>query len=216
MTKVGIIGATGMAGSATFKAAQQAGLDVTAVVRNAAKAKDLLGADIQVLEKDAFALTTEDLAGFDVIVDAFSTAPAQAYLHVDLTAHLISLFRETEQPRLIFILGAGSLHTGDDNHLVVEDIKKIPEAAAWINTPVNQLAELHFLQDVTNVNWVGVSPASSFVAGPAADKILYGTEDLLVNAAGESETTGDTMAQAIVKEIQEPAHKQERFTVANG
>lgn len=216
MTKVGIIGATGMAGSATFKAAQQAGLDVTAVVRNAAKAKDQLGADIQILEKDAFALTTEDLAGFDVIVDAFSTAPAQAYLHVDLTAHLISLFRETEQPRLIFILGAGSLHTGDDNHLVVEDIKKIPEAAAWINTPVNQLAELHFLQDVTNVNWVGVSPASSFVAGPAADKILYGTEDLLVNAAGESETTGDTMAQAIVKEIQEPAHKQERFTVANG
>ena len=216
MTKVGIIGATGMAGSATFKAAKQAGLDVTAVVRNAAKAKELLGADIQILEKDAFALTTEDLAGFDVIVDAFSTAPAQAYLHVDLTAHLISLFRETEQPRLIFILGAGSLHTGDDNHLVVEDIKKIPEAAAWINTPVNQLAELHFLQDVTNVNWVGVSPASSFVAGPAADKILYGTEDLLVNAAGESETTGDTMAQAIVKEIQEPAHKQERFTVANG
>ena len=216
MTKVGIIGATGMAGSATFKAAQQAGLDVTAVVRNAAKAKDQLGADIQILEKDAFALTTEDLAGFDVIVDAFSTAPAQAYLHVDLTAHLISLFRETEQPRLIFILGAGSLHTGDDNHLVVEDIKKMPEAAAWVNTPVNQLAELHFLQDVTNVNWVGVSPASSFVAGPAADKILYGTEDLLVNAAGESETTGDTMAQAIVKEIQEPAHKQERFTVANG
>lgn len=216
MTKVGIIGATGMAGSATFKAAKQAGLDVTAVVRNADKAKDLLGADIQILEKDAFALTTEDLAGFDVIVDAFSTAPAQAYLHVDLTAHLISLFRETEQPRLIFILGAGSLHTGADNHLVVEDIKKMPEAAAWINTPVNQLAELHFLQDVTNVNWVGVSPASSFVAGPAADKILYGTEDLLVNAAGESETTGDTMAQAIVKEIQEPAHKQERFTVANG
>ncbi|HIW89551.1 MAG TPA: NAD(P)H-binding protein [Candidatus Ligilactobacillus excrementipullorum] len=216
MTKVGIIGATGMAGSATFKAAKQAGLDVTAVVRNAAKAKELLGADIQILEKDAFALTTEDLAGFDVIVDAFSTAPAQAYLHVDLTAHLISLFRETKQPRLIFILGAGSLHTGADNHLVVEDIKKMPEAAAWVNTPVNQLAELHFLQDVTNVNWVGVSPASSFVAGPAADKILYGTEDLLVNAAGESETTGDTMAQAIVKEIQEPAHKQERFTVANG
>ncbi|GKS81081.1 NADH-flavin reductase [Ligilactobacillus pabuli] len=216
MTKVGIIGATGMAGSATFKAAKQAGLDVTAVVRNAAKAKELLGADIQILEKDAFALTTEDLAGFDVIVDAFSTAPAQAYLHVDLTAHLISLFRETKQPRLIFILGAGSLHTGADNHLVVEDIKKMPEAAAWVNTPVNQLAELHFLQDVTNVNWVGVSPASSFVAGPAADKILYGTEDLLVNAAGESETTGDTMAQAIVKEIQEPTHKQERFTVANG
>lgn len=216
MTKVGIIGATGMAGSATFKAAAKAGLEVTAIVRNAAKAQDLLGSDISILEKDAFVLTAEDLAGFDVIVDAFSTAPAQAYRHVDLTAHLVSLFREKDQPRFIFILGAGSLHTGDDDHLVVEDIKKMPGSEAWVNTPINQLAELHFLQDVTNVNWVGMSPGSSFVAGPAADNILYGKEHLLSDANGKSETTGDTMAKAIVKEIQEPTHKQERFTVANG
>ncbi|GEN48196.1 NAD(P)-dependent oxidoreductase [Ligilactobacillus pobuzihii] len=216
MTKVGIIGATGMAGSAAFKEAQSAGLDVTAIVRNKSKAKDKLGDSIQILEKDAFALSHDDLANFDVVVDAFSTDPAQAYLHVDLTAHLISLFRETQQPRFIFILGAGSLHTGDDNHLVVEDIKKVPGAESFINTPINQLAELHFLQDVTNVNWVGISPASSFVAGEASDNILYGTEELLTNKDGNSETTGGTMAKAIVKEIQEPSHKQERFTVANG
>lgn len=216
MTKVGIIGATGMAGSATFKEAQVAGLDVTAIVRNAAKAKKELGDSIQILEKDAFALTKEDLAGFDVVVDAFSTAPAQAYLHVDLTAHLISLFREEKQPRFIFILGAGSLHAGDDDHLVVEDIKKAPGSEAFINTPINQLAELHFLQDVTNVNWVGVSPASSFVAGEAADNILYGKEELLTDSEGNSETTGGTMAKAIVKEIKEAGHNQERFTVANG
>ena len=216
MTKVGIIGATGMAGSATFKEAQSAGLDVTAIVRNKSKAKNKLGDSIQILEKDAFALDHDDLADFDVVVDAFSTDPAQAYLHVDLTAHLISLFRETQHPRFIFILGAGSLHTGDDHHLVVEDIKKVPGAESFINTPINQLAELHFLQDVTNVNWVGISPASSFVAGEASDNILYGTEELLTDKDGNSETTGGTMAKAIVKEIQEPSHKQERFTVANG
>ena len=216
MTKVGIIGATGMAGSAAFKEAQAASLNVTAIVRNTAKAKKELGDSIQILEKDAFSLTKEDLAGFDVVVDAFSTAPAQAYLHVDLTAHLISLFREEESPRFIFILGAGSLHTGDDDHLVVEDIKKVPGAESFINTPINQLAELHFLQDVTNVNWVGISPASSFVAGDAAENILYGTEELLTDKNGKSETTGGTMAKAIVQEIQESSHHQERFTVANG
>ncbi|GBG94454.1 NADH-flavin reductase [Ligilactobacillus salitolerans] len=216
MTKVGIIGATGMAGSAAFKEAQNSGLDVTAIVRNAQKARKELGESIQLIEKDAFALTAEDLAGFDVVVDAFATAPEKAYLHVDLAAKLVSLFREKDQPRLLFILGAGSLHTGADQHLVVEDIKKLPGSEAWVGIPVNQLAELNFLRDVTNVDWVGISPGNSFVPGAAADKILYGKDELLSDADGKSETTAGTMAQAIVKEITEPAHKQERFTVANG
>lgn len=216
MTKVGIIGATGMAGSATFKEAVAAGLEVTAVVRNADKAKKELGSDVQILEKDAFDLTKEDLTQFDVVVDAFATAPAKAYLHTDLAAKLVALLRETETPRVIFILGAGSLYTGDDHHHVVEDIRKAPGSDAWIGTPENQLRELHFLRDVNNVNWVGISPASSFVAGPAAENILYGKEELLYDDAGKSETTGGTMAKAIVKEIQHPAHKQGRFTVANG
>ncbi len=216
MTKVGIIGATGMAGSAAFKEAQIAGLDVTAIVRNATKAKKELGDSIQILEKDAFSLTKDDLSGFDVIVDAFSTDPAKAYLHVDLTAKLISLFREEKQPRFIFILGAGSLRTGADHHLVVEDIKKAPGSKAWIGTPINQLSELHFLQDVTNVDWVGISPGASFVPGTAASNILVGSNELLADKEGKSETTAGTMAKVIVKEIEEPSHKQERFTVANG
>ncbi|CAM4348811.1 NAD(P)H-binding [Weissella hellenica] len=75
MTKVGIIGATGMAGSATFKAAIAAGLDVTAIVRSTDKAKETLGSDIAVIEKDAFDLTKADLEQFDVVVNAFATAP---------------------------------------------------------------------------------------------------------------------------------------------
>lgn len=216
MSKIGIIGATGMAGSATFKEAVAAGLDVTAIVRNAAKAKEMLGSDSQILEKDAFELTQEDLAGFDVIVNAFSTAPAKAYRHVDLAAHLVRLLRECGSPRVLFILGAGSLHTGSDHHLVVEDIRKMPGADAWVATPENQLSELHFLQEVKNVNWVGISPGASFVAGPAAEKILYGENELLADATGKSETTAGTMAKVIVKEILEPSHEKERFTVANG
>ena len=216
MTKIGIIGATGMAGSAIFREAQKAGLEVTAIVRNSSKAKKLLGDNIEVLENDAFELSKNDLANFDVLVNAFSTAPSQAYQHVDLAAHLIHLFRETEQPRLIFILGAGSIHSGEDRHLVVEDIKKTPGSEEWIATPENQLAELHFLQEVKNVNWTGISPGASFVAGPAAENILYGKEELLVDKNGQSETTAGTMAKVIVKEIQEPTHKRERFTVANG
>lgn len=218
MTKVGIIGATGMAGSATFKAAQNAGLDVTAIVRNADKAKQNLGSDIQILETDAFNLTKSDLEQFDVVVDAFATAPEQAYLHTDLAAHLVAVLRETDSPRLIFILGAGSSFVGnvEQRHYAYDDIKADPNNAAWQSIPENQLYELNFLKDVKNVNWTGISPGQLFVPGELATKILYGKDDMLFDEQGRSQTTSETMAKAIIDEIIAPAHKQERFIVTNG
>lgn len=218
MTKVGIIGATGMAGSATFKAAQNAGLDVTAIVRNADKAKQNLGSDIQILETDAFNLTKSDLEQFDVVVDAFATAPELAYLHTDLAAHLVAVLRETDSPRLIFILGAGSsfVGNGEQRHYAYDDIKADPNNAAWQSIPENQLYELNFLKDVKNVNWTGISPGQLFVPGELATKILYGKDDMLFDEQGRSQTTSETMAKAIIDEIITPAHKQERFIVTNG
>lgn len=218
MTKVGIIGATGMAGSATFKAAQNAGLDVTAIVRNADKAKQNLGSDIQILETDDFNLTKSDLEQFDVVVDAFATAPEQAYLHTDLAAHLVAVLRETDSPRLIFILGAGSSFVGnvEQRHYAYDDIKADPNNAAWQSIPENQLYELNFLKDVKNVNWTGISPGQLFVPGELATKILYGKDDMLFDEQGRSQTTSETMAEAIIDEIITPAHKQERFIVTNG
>ncbi|KAA8438710.1 NAD-dependent epimerase/dehydratase family protein [Weissella paramesenteroides] len=218
MTKVGIIGATGMAGSATFKAAQNAGLDVTAIVRNADKAKQNLGSDIQILETDAFNLTKSDLEQFDVVVDAFATAPEQAYLHTDLATHLVAVLRETDSPRLIFILGAGSsfVGNGEQRHYAYDDIKADPNNAAWQSIPENQLYELNFLKDVKNVNWTGISPGQLFVPGELATKILYGKDDMLFDEQGRSQTTSETMAKAIIDEIITPAHKQERFIVTNG
>lgn len=218
MTKVGIIGATGMAGSATFKAAKNAGLDVTAIVRNADKAKQNLGSDIQILETDAFNLTKSDLEQFDVVVDAFATAPEQAYLHTDLATHLVAVLRETDSPRLIFILGAGSsfVGNGEQRHYAYDDIKADPNNAAWQSIPENQLYELNFLKDVKNVNWTGISPGQLFVPGELATKILYGKDDMLFDEQGRSQTTSETMAKAIIDEIITPAHKQERFIVTNG
>lgn len=66
--KIGIIGATGKAGSRILKEALDRGHEVTAIVRNAAKITE---ENIKVLEKDVFALTSNDLQAFDVVVNAF-------------------------------------------------------------------------------------------------------------------------------------------------
>ena len=210
--KIGIIGATGNAGRDIYKEAVKRGHDVTAIVRNKQKAIDLFGDEAKILEKDAFALTRENMADFDVIVNAFATEPQKAYLHVDLTTRLIAMFRDTTKPRLFFILGAGSLKTGDDGHLFVEDIRKMPGSEAWVSIPENQLKQLNFLRDVDNVNWVGVSPSAVFEPGENKGVVL-GKDELLKAEDGSSHTTTGTMAVAVLDEIENPQFHQERFTV---
>ncbi|WEV71441.1 NAD(P)H-binding protein [Lactobacillus sp. ESL0785] len=216
--KIFVIGATGMAGSAFVKEANKHGLEIIANGRQTDKLAKLQAKvpNIQILAKDAFTLTKDDFTDCDVIVDAFSTAPSQAYRHTDLAAHLVALFRETTKPRLAFILGAGSLVTGPDHHRVLHDIEQDDTTKPWRNTPKNQYFEYQFLQNVDNVNWFGISPANLFIPGEQAAKILTGKDELLYNDAGESITTAGTMAAALVAEILQPQHRQERFTVANG
>ncbi|MFC6260940.1 NAD(P)-dependent oxidoreductase [Levilactobacillus fujinensis] len=213
--KITVIGATGMAGSAVVEEALHRGHQVTALARSTEKLTALPeDFNLTTQVQDAFDLTAADLADADVIVDAFATAPDKAYLHVDLATKLISLLRGTDHPRLVFILGAGSLRTGADNHLFVHDIEKDPNAANFVSVPQNQLKELNFLRDVDNVNWVGVSPAANFHPGEAVPALL-GVDDLLFNAQQDSGTSAGTMAVTILDEIEKPQHHQTRFTVAD-
>ena len=64
--KIAVVCANGKAGTLITKEAVERGLDVTAIVREENKTVAQ-----NVIIKDLFDLTTEDLAGFDVVVDAF-------------------------------------------------------------------------------------------------------------------------------------------------
>lgn len=214
--KILIIGATGMAGSALTKLALEHGHTVVANGRDEAKLVQLAhdNAGIEILAQDAFTLTKEQLMAYDVVIDAFASAPTTAYLHIDLAAHLVHELRGENMPRVAFILGAGSLKHGD--HLVVDEILADESTLPWRAVPQAQLVELDLLRSVDNVNWVGFSPAQLFTAGPASDKPLHGTEDVLFNADGESVTTSGTMAVAILAELEQPTTTRGRLTVANG
>ena len=213
--KIMIIGATGMAGSAITKLALERGHTVIAIGRSQTKLANLpVNPNLETRAKDAVSLPLPELQAADVVIDAMATSPDKAYQHVDLAAKLVAQLRERQQPRLVFILGAGSLTTGADHHLFVHDIESNPANAAFVAIPQNQLAELTFLRTVNNVNWVGISPAATFRAG-AATPAQYGHDELLTNAAGESVTTSGTMAAAVLDEIEQPQHHQERLTVAN-
>ncbi|MEW1746754.1 hypothetical protein [Lactobacillus gasseri] len=105
--------------------------------------------------------------------------------------------------------------TGIDNHLVVEDIKKLTGSENWINTPKEQLNELNYLKQVEDVDWLGISPALTFEAGPEAAGYMLGNDTLLYNNNNESKVTSGTMARLVVNEIVHPEHHKERITLVD-
>lgn len=90
--KLAVICANGKAGRLIVKEAVNRGLDVTAVVRenNQSDAQ-------QVLTKDLFDLTSEDLKDFDVVIDAFGAWTEDTLpLHSTSLKHLCDILSGTE------------------------------------------------------------------------------------------------------------------------
>lgn len=209
--RIGIIGATGHVGSAVFKEAQSHGHEVTALVRDGSKAKKLFGEGTPVIEKDALSLEAADLNQFDVVVDAF--ASQKPYQHLDLATKLISLFRNDDQTRLMFIVGSSSLKKADGTRML-DDVLKMFANEPWIATPIQQVHEVDYLQWVDNVNWSALSPQVNFVPG---EKTQYriGTDEVMENKAGKQEVSFGNFAGALVDELENPQHYQQRFTVVD-
>lgn len=210
--KIGIIGGSGRAGRELFRQAVKRGDVPTAIVRDAERAEGVLGDYGNYLAKDARKLTATDLASFDVVIDALGTTPSDAVAHVEVAKHLVGLARGMKDaPRLVFVLGAGSLAVGPDR-LRLDDLYEVPGTASWIAIAEQQARELKFLRGVDDVDWVGVSPSAEFVVGPAGPYVLGG-DDLLTGPGGASRVSTGTFAVAVLDEIHSPAHSKERFTV---
>lgn len=209
--KIGVIGATGHAGSAIVNEALSRGHQVTAIVRNAAKAEKMFGDKVTVIQKDAMAITKADLTPFDVVVDSFATRDA-AYRHLDLATRLVSELRGDDHTRVFFILGASSLL--DHGKRVIDQVLAANKGADWVQTPQQQWHEYQFLQWVDNVNWTAMSPQFEFKVGPRSAYQL-GKDELLHNNEGKSTVTTGNFAAAMLDEIEHPNHIRSRFTVCD-
>ncbi|MUT66919.1 NAD(P)-dependent oxidoreductase [Paenibacillus sp. NEAU-GSW1] len=208
--KIAVIGASGKAGSNIVKEALDRGHEVTAIVRDASKAA---GSGAAVIEKDVFALTADDLNPFDAVVNAFAAPFGQEHLHVDAGNVLIqALEKGNGHPRLIVVGGAGSLYVDPDKTTRVIDTPGFPDFVK--PTAANQGKNLEILRG-SSIKWTFVSPSAEFALGKRTGSYMKGTEFLLVNSKGHSYVSYEDYAIAIVDEIENPQHLNERFTVAS-
>lgn len=207
--KIGIIGATGKAGSLIYKEAADRGHEVTAIVRNATKLENVNGA---VLEKDVFDLTGSDLQAFDVVVNAISTPPGQEHLHVEAGKSLIEAAKKAGNTKLVVVGGAGSLFVDEAKTMKVMDTPDFPKE--YLPTASNQGKNLEDLQQSEGFEWTFVSPAAFFnPEGKRTGSYQKGKDNFILNAKGESYVSYADYAIAIVDELENSVHVNERFTV---
>lgn len=206
---IAVIGASGRIGSRVVREALSRGHEVTAIVRDSNKVKDL--GDIAVIEKDVFELTNE-LQVFDVVVSAYGTKPGEEHLHTDANKKLIDLASKAPNTRLLVVGGAGSLYV-DDQGTRVFDTPGFPDI--YLPTATNQgKALLLYLAD-NIIDWTFISPAAEIEPGERTGQYQSGKDHLLVNKEGRSYISMEDYAVALLDEIEQPKHRKERFTVAS-
>ncbi|MDD6763240.1 MAG: NAD(P)H-binding protein [Clostridiales bacterium] len=205
--KIAVICANGKSGQLIVKEAINRGFDVTAVVRGENKSE----AKKEII-KDLFDLTKEDLKGFDAVVDACGAwTPETLDVIPNAVKKLCELLTGTDT-RLLIVGGAGSLYVNKEHTLTVADGKDFPDAFKPL-AAVHQTA-LDYLRGVNDVKWTYISPAADFQAdGEKTGKYILAGEDFTLNDKGESVISYADYAVAMVDEIVNGNHIQQRISV---
>lgn len=106
--------------------------------------------------KDLFDLTAADLAGFDVVVDAFGAwTPDTLPQHSTSLRHLCDILAGTAT-RLIVVGGAGSLYLDAAHTMQLKDTPTFPEAFVPLATAMGKA--LDALRTRSDVKWTYISP----------------------------------------------------------
>lgn len=214
MANVLLIGATGFVGSAVLNELVSRGHKVTAVARNVEKVAKSELVDVvkeDVANVDAIAKLAE---GKDAIISAYNpgwTNPDIATLISENYPKILSAAKKSGVERLLIVGGAGTLFCAPG--LRVVDSGAIPEEIMGGVRPLGDFY-LNTLMNENDIDWVFFSPAGVFdQQGKKTGNYRLGKDDLIVDTEGNSHISVQDYADAMVNELEKPAHHKERFTI---
>lgn len=213
MARITVLGGTGYAGSNIVREAVARGHQVTAYSRHAPE-QPVDGATYVTADVTDTDTQAQVVTGADVVVSAL--AP-RGPLEDSLREVDAALAARAQQAGVRFgvVGGAGSLfvHEGGPK---VADAEWFP--AAFVPEARTMEAVLEDLRaSDESLDWFYVSPAGGFGAwapGEATGTYRTGGDVLLADADDNSAISGADFGTAVVDEIETPAHRRRRFTVA--
>ncbi|MDJ0011939.1 NAD(P)-dependent oxidoreductase [Rhodococcus erythropolis] len=212
MSKIAVFGGNGFAGSAIAKEAASRGHEVTVVARSAQS-----GTDTNVVQGSVHdnTIVEQITADNDVVVLAIPAREIDGKRLLDAVTPLADA-ASRNGARIAVVGGAGSLLVAEGGPRVV-DTPDFPDAYKG-----EALAHADVLDALratdSNVDWFYVSPAAAFGAHAGVTpkgSFQVGGDILLTDAEGNSAIAGEDYAHAFVDEIETPAHRRQRFTVAH-
>lgn len=205
--KVAVVCANGRAGRLITKEAVNRGFDVTAFVRGENQSAAPNSVNMDILD-----IKAADLNGYDVVVDAFGAWTEDVLpLHSTTLETLCNALSGTDT-RLLVVGGAGSLYTNPEHTACVSDGPDFPEMFKPLaKAMAKALSELRQRNDV---KWTYISPAGDFQAdGERSGQYILGGEELTLNEKGESIISYADYAIAMVDEIENGNHINQRISV---
>ncbi|GAA1737621.1 NAD(P)-dependent oxidoreductase [Brachybacterium phenoliresistens] len=211
--RITTLGGTGYAGAELVREAAARGHEVTSFSRSAAETpvdgvRYVHGSALEEAE------LAPALEGAEVVVSALAPRGPLAGRTRELLAGVADTVAASGV-RLGVIGGAGSLQVAEGGPLLV-DTPDFPEAfRAEAREMTAVLDDLRGRDD--QLDWFFVSPAAGFGAhapGAARGQFRIGSDVLLADENGASELSAPDLASAILDEIEAPAHRRARFTVA--
>ena len=207
MKKIAVVAANGRAAGKIIDEAVARGFEVTAFGRreNNTKAQ-------KYVKKDLFDLTSDELKGFDAVVDAAGAWTLETLYVVPKAAAFLADLLKGSETRLVVVGGAGSLFVNKEHTSTVELQPNFPEIFKGVSA-AHGLA-LATLRAEKDVKWTYISPAGDFQAdGERTGKYVLGGEELVLNSKGESVISYADYAIAFVDEIEKGNHIQQRISV---
>lgn len=210
--KIALIGATGFVGSAILKEALDRGHEVTAIVRHPDKLTP--HAKLHPKKRDVY---NEDevagsVAGHEAVISAFNpgwTNPDIYNLQVKGARSIMNGVKKAGVKRLLFVGGAGSLEVKPGVQSV--DLPEFP--AEYKQGALATREALNLLRKEPSLDWSFLSPSADLSPGQRTGKFRLGTDQLLVDATGQSRISVEDYAMAMIDEVEKPKHVRQRFTV---
>lgn len=214
MKKIVLIGASGFVGSAILNEALNRGIKVTAVVRNPENIK-ISNPDVTIVKADVSDVdkVAEIAKGADAVISAYNpgwTNPGIYEETLKTYPAILEGVKKAGVKRLLIVGGAGTLFVAPGVRVV--DSGAIPDE---IMGGVKSLGEF-YLNTLTNekeIDWVFFSPADTIEPGERTGNYRLGKDDLIVNDKGESKISVQDYAKAMIDELENPQHHQQRFTI---
>lgn len=214
MKKVALIGATGFIGSEIVKELLNRGFEVTAIARSADKIKienkHLNKISVDIFNKEKL---SKALKGNDAVISAYNPGWTNPEIYEETIKGYQSIIAAVKLDgikRLQAVGGAGSLWVSPNKTVI--DSGAIPEEILPGVKALALVLKEQFLPE-KELDWVFFSPAGVIEPGKRTTHYRLGLDHLITDEQGNSKISVQDYAKAMVDELENPQHHQQRFTI---